>query len=173
MHHPVRAVSESNSTSTSTDVSSIKLWLRSCGGNSADRRTIGYYESWSYKRPCNAWSPEDLNADALTHINYAFALIGSDNRIAAANSYDPDLYRRTTALKLKHPNLKVFISVGGWDAGTVGFVQMASSAANRATFISSARSFMASYGFDGIDIDWYVYSCEAIFSLVCDRLYLT
>lgn len=31
---------------------------------------------------------------------------------------------------------------------------MASSAANRATFTSSLISFMDTYGFDGVDIDW-------------------
>lgn len=81
-------------------------------------------------------------------------MVGPDNRIAAANAYDVDLYTRTTNLKNKNTSLKVFISVGGWDAGTAGFVQMASSAANRAIFINSAREFMATYGFDGIDIDW-------------------
>lgn len=89
-----------------------------CGGSSVDSRTIGYYESWSTQRPCDAWYPEDLNTDLLTHINFAFAMVGPDNRIAAANDYDVDLYTRTTNLKNKNPSLKVFISVGGWDDGT-------------------------------------------------------
>lgn len=48
----------------------------------------------------------------------------------------------------------MFISVGGWDAGTEGFSRMASSAGSRATFIESVKAFLVTYGFDGIDIDW-------------------
>ena len=126
-----------------------------CGSSSgsSDRRTVGYYESWSYSKSCG-WKPEDLFPQLLTHLNFAFALVGADNRIASMGANDIDLYRRTTALKSQNPALKVFISVGGWDAGAQGFSRMASSAGNRATFISSVVAFMSTYAFDGIDIDW-------------------
>ncbi|RMZ76859.1 hypothetical protein DV738_g4696, partial [Chaetothyriales sp. CBS 135597] len=70
------------------------------------------------------------------------------------NSYDTDFYRRTTNLKNKNPALKVFIAVGGWDAGGKVFSDMARTASSRKTFIDSAISMMNSYAFDGIDIDW-------------------
>jgi len=129
--------------------------LSTCGASSgsSDRRTVGYYESWSYSKSCG-WKPEDLYPQLLTHLNFAFALVGADNRIASMGPNDIELYRRTTALKSQNPALKVFISVGGWDAGAQGFSRMASSAGNRATFISSVVAFMNTYAFDGIDIDW-------------------
>jgi chitinase len=117
-------------------------------------KTIGYYESWSYYKANCAWSPENLNPTLLTHLNFAFALVGPDNRIASMNAQDIGLYTRTTSLKKYNPSLKVFISVGGWDAGADGFSRMASSSANRATFISSVVGFLETYDFDGIDIDW-------------------
>lgn len=73
----------------------------------------------------------------------------------------PDsLFSDVTAAKQNRPNLKVFISLGGWsfsDNGTTTqpiFGNIASSAANRKQFANNAVSFMNRYGFDGIDIDW-------------------
>ena len=37
-------------------------------------RIVGYYAAWNQ-------TPKDINADQLTHINYAFANIGSDLKI--------------------------------------------------------------------------------------------
>jgi chitinase len=70
------------------------------------------------------------------------------------NSFDEDLYPRFTNLKSYSPGMKVFISVGGWDAGGAIWSDMVSTEDNRATFIKSAVSFMRTYGFDGIDLDW-------------------
>lgn len=70
------------------------------------------------------------------------------------NSYDSILYPKVANLKMKNPLLKVFISVGGWDAGGKIFSDMVSTAGNRAAFINSAIQFCRTYAFDGIDIDW-------------------
>lgn len=70
------------------------------------------------------------------------------------NSYDTDLYTQVTGLKQQKSALKLFIAVGGWSAGGQVFFDMVSTAARRATFISSAKQFMKNYAFDGIDIDW-------------------
>jgi chitinase len=70
------------------------------------------------------------------------------------NSYDVDLYPRVTALKSQNKALKVFIAVGGWAAGGATFSNMVKTSGSRSIFIESAVSFMKTYGFDGIDIDW-------------------
>jgi chitinase len=54
----------------------------------------------------------------------------------------------------------VWISIGGWtfndpDQPTARtFSQLAASASAQQTFFASLVSFMATYGFDGVDIDW-------------------
>ena len=69
-------------------------------------------------------------------------------------SYDVALYTSITGLKSSNSALKVWISVGGWDAGGEVWSNMVSTSANRAAFIASAIKFMATYAFDGMDIDW-------------------
>lgn len=70
------------------------------------------------------------------------------------NPFDVQLYPLFTGLKASNPALQVFISVGGWAAGGQVFSDMTASPASRSAFISSAISFMNTYAFDGIDIDW-------------------
>lgn len=60
---------------------------------------------------------------------------------------------------IKNMGFKVIASIGGWNFPSHYFSQMVSSQANRAKFITSAKSFMSQHGFAGIDIDWE-YPCS-------------
>ncbi|CAK5268570.1 unnamed protein product [Mycena citricolor] len=132
----------------------------SCGADqqSATQRRIGYYEGWATTRSCLSYTPEMISAETLTHINFAFALISNSFTIIEMSPGDAALWTRTTALKKKNVSLKVFLSIGGWsfnDPPTSQiFSQLVGSAANTATFISSALNTLQAYGFDGIDVDW-------------------
>lgn len=57
-------------------------------------------------------------------------------------------------LKRYNPNLKILLSIGGWNAGSVRFSNMASSPSSRLAFARSARNFLEKYNLDGFDIDW-------------------
>ncbi|KAF3481753.1 symbiotic chitinase [Arthroderma uncinatum] len=95
-----------------------------------------------------------------THINYAFALVDPITfHVVPATLKDVDLMRRVTALKRRDPFLKVNIAIGGWafnDPGSTAttFSDLAGSEANQRIFFKSLISFMATYDFDGVDIDW-------------------
>jgi chitinase len=81
----------------------------------------------AYTRQCDSIAPEDIDPTMWTHINYAFALIDpSSFKIAKMNTYDDLLYPRVIDLKMRSPGLKVFIAVGGWDAGGKVFSDMVS-----------------------------------------------
>ncbi|KAF4772862.1 putative glycosyl hydrolase family 18 [Colletotrichum scovillei] len=132
----------------------------SCSGNSVSKRTIGYYEGWSNTRSCQAVSPEDLNLNGFSHINFAFAFFDPRTfQIAPMDTETGKLYSRFTALKKNNAGLEAWISVGGWSftdpgATRTAFSDMTSTSGNRQRFISGLIDFMEHYGFDGVDLDW-------------------
>lgn len=92
----------------------------------------------------------------------------------ASNYLDPTSFQITTMdaatsislfddisdLKTTNPDLKIFVSIGGWtfsDNNTytqpiVGNIARTSS--NRQQFANELITFLTYYGFDGVDLDW-------------------
>jgi chitinase len=124
------------------------------------KRVVGYYESWSSRRSCGQIYPEQIPDGVYTHINFAFATINPRTfEIQPADRRDISLYKRLTAMKRVDPFLKVYIAVGGWSFNDPGptrllFSELAQSEQNQRAFFKSLISFMSTYNFDGIDIDW-------------------
>ncbi len=116
-----------------------------------DDKLVGYYGSWdAYAR---AYTPRDIDASRLTHINYAFAGI-SDGRVALGDAaVDPSNFAELKQLKAGNETLKLLISVGGWN-GSKDLSDVALSNDSRRRFVDSAIAFLRRHGFDGIDIDW-------------------
>jgi chitinase len=122
-------------------------------------RVVGYLAEWGN------WSDSDIPAGDLTHINYAFALIkddrvGFDNAVAATQSSggaeSEDVrghFGQLHRLKRRCPQLKTLLSIGGW-AGSSAFSNVALTSESRKRFAESCARFAATYGFDGVDIDW-------------------
>jgi chitinase len=107
---------------------------------------IGYYAEWTATR----YPLSSIPADKLTHVDYAFAKIGTDNRL----TFKTDLFDQITSLKRKYPHLKFILSVGGWtDSGP--FYEMAATDDSRQTLARSCADFLKAYPqFDGVDLDW-------------------
>jgi GH18 family chitinase len=128
--------------------------------NSASARTVGYCESWANTRKCQNVSPKDLNVTGFTHINYAF-LEFDPNTFAIAQTADSDgpLAIEFTDLKTANLGLQTWIAIGGWNFTEPGptataFSDMVGCKENRTKFINEIMSFMQTYAFDGLDIDW-------------------
>ena len=115
------------------------------------RIVSGYYAGWS---AYSGYTPLGIPADKLTAVNYAFAKIGSDLKIALGDPYiDPTNFSQLNTLKKSYPHLKTLISVGGWnDSGR--FSDAALTDASRSVFADSVVAFIKQYGFNGVDIDW-------------------
>jgi chitinase len=135
---------------------------------------VGYFPSWGVVT--KSFSVMDVKGDLITHLHYAFANIsedglcvvgdpkidlgvGEDGRCEKFGGNFADLEK----LKEKYPNLKVIISVGGWN-WSKNFSKVAESEESREKFVKSCVEtfIMGDFGscgkhpgiFDGIDIDW-------------------
>lgn len=101
----------------------------------------------AYLHDRERWNEEDIEADKLTHINYAFAKI--KDGIVYASLEKIDILNR---IKKRNPHLNTLISIGGWSAE--GFSDAALTDESREVFSNSAIKFMKENNFDGIDLDW-------------------
>lgn len=117
----------------------------------ASKKVIGYYAAWS---AYSGYTPDKIDANKLTHINYAFANIGSDLKVTLGYpDIDPTNFKLLQELKTRNPNLKTLISLGGWTwSGKIS--DAALTEASRTVFADSCVDFITQYGFDGVDIDW-------------------
>jgi len=101
------------------------------------------YDPWLDQAPddCNEWAnncdpfQDDPNGDGGRCCHY-------------------DTYRRFVGLKEQNPNFVPMISIGGWNAGSKKFSQMAKDPAKRQIFLDSIIPFVKKYGFEGVDMDW-------------------
>ncbi|CAF0868601.1 unnamed protein product [Rotaria sp. Silwood1] len=132
----------------------------------ASKIVLAYFTAWSiYAR---SFFVTDIPVDKLTHINYAFANIGSDGRIALGDpwadtdkTFDGDTwnqplrgnFNQLNKLKATYPNLRTLISVGGW-TWSGKFSDIALTDQSRSIFAASCVEFIQKYGFDGVDLDW-------------------
>lgn len=114
-------------------------------------KVVGYYAAWA---AYSGFTPDKIDASKLTHINYAFANIGSDLKISMGYpDIDPVNFTKLNSLKQINPNLKTLIAVGGW-TWSARFSDAALTDVSRTAFADSCVDFIVKYGFDGVDIDW-------------------
>ncbi len=96
--------------------------------------------------------PAVIHPEKLTHINFAFARIDKGGRVVFENPDFAPALKSLLALKQQNPQLKIIISVGGWEAD--GFSDAALTDASRNAFAESAVELLRAHGADGIDLDW-------------------
>lgn len=99
------------------------------------------------------WTKEQIDAQKLTHINYAFAVPAQTGGLAPLNAQDSVNLAALTALKAVNKDLKVLISIGGW-GGCKYFSDAALTDESRRKFANSAVALLRKHRLDGVDIDW-------------------
>ena len=133
-------------------------------------RVIGYVAAWGVRSKGTRMA--ELPGDELTHINYAFARVGANGRLALgdrcldlgeceARSGQGGVapggnFAQLRLLKERYPRLKLLVAVGGW-TGSGRFSDVALTPESRRAFAESAVDVVIRQQrglFDGIDIDW-------------------
>jgi chitinase len=109
----------------------------------ADRIVVGYYPDWSK----GSLPPSAIPYASLTHIVHSFLIPAADGTVSGIAAY-------STLVQTAHlNNVKVIISLGGWDQ-SAGFSPMAADTAARHKFVKTMTDFCVNNGYDGVDIDW-------------------
>ncbi|WP_316805438.1 glycoside hydrolase family 18 protein [Pedobacter nototheniae] len=94
-----------------------------------------------------------IAAEKLTHINYAFINVKGNRAFLNREATDTVNLKNLNTLKLKNPDLKILISIGGW-AWSENFSDAALTDTSRKAFSASAVKIIEQYNLDGVDIDW-------------------
>lgn len=101
----------------------------------------------------NGWTKDQIEAQKLTHINYAFGVPDQQGNIAPLSKKDVENLAALTSLKATNKDLKVLLSIGGW-GGCKYFSDAALTDVARRKFTRSAVDILKKHRLDGIDIDW-------------------
>lgn len=103
----------------------------------------------------------EQDAKMLDVIHVAFGLVNDLGEVYWDKSSNPNQFERLHNI---NPNLKIMLSVGGWEAD--GFSQAAATKLGREKFAASLVNLTKVEGFDGIDIDWE-YPCSDSAGIHC------
>lgn len=112
-------------------------------------KIIGYIAGWK------GVDPDNIAAEKLTHINYAFANVIDGLVIEGEGRAETDKLNieKLHSLKTRNPNLKILISVGGW-TWSGGFSDAVLTEDSRKKFTASAIDYLKRHKLDGLDFDW-------------------
>ena len=122
-------------------------------GLAQDRRVVaGYFPSWAIH--ARDYRVRDVPADKLTHVIYAFAGVSADGNCESVNPLDDELnFAELQDLKQDATGLFALLSVGG-PSQSKPLATAASTAAGRVVLAQSCAAFLATAGFDGLDLYW-------------------
>ncbi|QRR02045.1 glycoside hydrolase family 18 protein [Dyadobacter sandarakinus] len=96
---------------------------------------------------------ENIQANKLTHINYAFVDVKEGKAFLSNEKTDSTNFRKLNLLKQTNPELKILISIGGW-AWSENFSDAVLTDSSRKKFAESSVAIIRKYKLDGVDIDW-------------------
>ncbi|XP_050503924.1 probable chitinase 2 [Diabrotica virgifera virgifera] len=123
---------------------------------------VCYFSSWAIYRNFTAAKFDISNIDPslCTHINFAFVELFEDGSLFIVDPWESDDdgkyhgFQHLAELKQSQPELKILISLGGWNEGSKNFSAVSADPESRSRLVSQTLELIEKYKFDGIDIDW-------------------
>lgn len=112
------------------------------------RVVIGYVPGFR-----GEFDEKTIDADKLTHINYAFVNVKDSIAWLTNIATDTINFRRLVSLKEINPELKILISIGGW-SWSENFSDAVLTESSRRKFAGSCAAIVNDHNLDGVDIDW-------------------
>ncbi|HEX2866507.1 MAG TPA: glycoside hydrolase family 18 protein [Ignavibacteriales bacterium] len=110
------------------------------------QKVVGYYSSGYASMPYSA-----IPYYSLTHICHAFIRPNSDGSLSVRPGF---IYKEMVETAHRN-NVKVLISLGGWDTvAAKNFRTLSADQQSRKKFVSELTQFCRTNGYDGADIDW-------------------
>ncbi|XP_044757295.1 acidic mammalian chitinase-like [Coccinella septempunctata] len=119
---------------------------------------VCYFNSWTVYRPGNGkFVPQNIDPNLCSHILYAFVGLNSDGSVHILDSWEAiDLNGISDLINLKQQNkdLKILLSMGGWNEGSSIYSAVVGNPTLRANMVRNVVAFVRQYGFDGFDLSW-------------------
>lgn len=133
-------------------------------------RNVMYYGDWSIWDGQSNFYPQDIPADKLTHLNFAFMDFDSNGNLqftdetaaighplghsdVTYNDINGGVLNAFQVLKRQNPNLKIGVSLGGWSKSG-DFSAVSKNATARKNFVKNVLAFIKYANMDFVDIDW-------------------
>src|SRR6188474_1414109 len=108
-------------------------------------RVVGYYSGPSVM-------VDSFDTYELTHLIFSFGHL-KGNRLWIGSAEDSTTIRNMVRQKIKNPELKVMLSLGGW-GGCETCSDIFNSSTGRSEFAQSVKELTMYFETDGIDLDW-------------------
>ncbi|EGR51271.1 glycoside hydrolase family 18 [Trichoderma reesei QM6a] len=145
-------------------------------GPTSRKKNVVYYADWSIYDA--AFLPQQLPAEDITHLLYAFAGIEDDGSVVSMDPWADEekmlsvpggpgrndtqglndvhgAVEQVFLLKKRHRHMKTLLSIGGWNMSQSGkFAPVLNTNEGRIRFAKTAVNLLANWGLDGIDIDY-------------------
>jgi chitinase len=136
---------------TTTIYTFLFLLLAGCytkqvtGQSRSGFRIVGYYAGRTIP-------VDSFETNKLTHLIWCFGIL-QGNRVHINSEIDSATIQKMVKLKVKNPDLKIMLSLGGW-GGCETCSDVFNTKAGREQFALSVKEVTAYFKTDGIDLDW-------------------
>ncbi|XP_076075265.1 putative chitinase 10 isoform X1 [Mytilus galloprovincialis] len=130
------------------------------GPDANSYKRVCYHTNWAqYRTAPYKFFPADIDPSLCTHIIYSFGkVVGNTIQPYEWNDKSTDWsvgkYEETANLKMKNPDLKILLAIGGWTHGSAPFTALVDNTQDMETFAANAIKYLRNINFDGLDLDW-------------------